>query len=60
MSWVLVIGFAWALLSLPVALLIGRGLRIADRRDQARRTSWVPDFIPANVLASVAASRRQS
>lgn len=53
MSWVLVVAFAWVLLLVPIALVIGRGLRVADRRSLTRRSSLVPDFIPADVLASV-------
>jgi hypothetical protein len=59
MSWLLILGLTWALLALPLALAIGRGSRIADRRDEAaRRSPTVPDFIPADVLAWVDAQRR--
>lgn len=46
----LIIALAWALLALPVALVIGRSLRIADRRALARPVSPVPDFFPAELL----------
>jgi hypothetical protein len=58
MWWILVVALTWTLLALPIALAIGRGLRIADRRDAAaRRLPTVPDYIPADVLASVSARR---
>jgi hypothetical protein len=50
------IGIAWALMALPVALLIGRGLRLADRRDEAARAPRASDFIPVDVMAALAAS----
>ncbi|MFL6097206.1 MAG: hypothetical protein ACJ71Y_17275 [Blastococcus sp.] len=57
MSVLLVIAIAWVALSVPVALLLGRALRVADRREQAASLRpMVPDFIPAEVLASVAAA----
>jgi hypothetical protein len=32
MTWLLVAALGWVLLALPVGLLIGRGIGIADRR----------------------------
>jgi hypothetical protein len=55
MYTLLVIAVLWVALALPVALLIGRGLRIADQRDEAARTSLrVPDFVPADWLGPIA------
>jgi hypothetical protein len=48
------IAVLWVALAVPVALLIGRGLRIADQRDEAARTSLrVPDFVPAEWLSPI-------
>jgi hypothetical protein len=58
MLWLLIIGLAWALLALPLALAIGRGIRIADgHAADANQLGAVPDFIPADVIASVSARR---
>jgi hypothetical protein len=56
MSWVLAIGIAWALLALPMALLTGRGLRLADRRDEAARGPRIPDLVPGDLMAALSAS----
>jgi hypothetical protein len=56
MIFVLAIGIAWVLLALPVALLIGRKLRYADRRELAERPLPIPDFIPAHVLTALSTS----
>jgi len=42
MSWVLLVGIAWALLALPAALLHGRTLCAADRRELAVYAVPVP------------------
>src|SRR3954454_10895156 len=42
MSWVLLVGIAWALLALPAALLLGRTLCAADRRELAVYAVPVP------------------
>jgi hypothetical protein len=31
MSWMLVIGIAWAFFAAPLALLVGRSIRLGDR-----------------------------
>jgi hypothetical protein len=51
MHTLLLIAALWVALAVPVALLIGRGLRIADQRHAAARTSpRTPDFVPAEWL----------
>lgn len=35
MSWMLVVAIAWAVLAVLVASVIGRGIRLADRREAA-------------------------
>ncbi|GAA3180926.1 hypothetical protein GCM10010531_38860 [Blastococcus jejuensis] len=62
MHLLLILALTWTLLSVPVGLMIGRAMRIADRRDAeaTRPSSLVPDFIPDEVLASVAAGRRDA
>jgi len=56
MSWVLAIGIVWALLALPMALLIGRGLRLAGHRDEAARRPRIPDLVPGDLMAALSAS----
>jgi hypothetical protein len=41
MTWLLVAALAWVLLALPLALVLGRGLRMVD--DSASRRSWVDE-----------------
>lgn len=49
-------GFAWLGLSLPVGLLLGGSMRsTGDREPALGGPIVVPDVIPAEVLASVAA-----
>lgn len=60
MTWLVLIAFAWVALALPAGLLLGRGIRIADRRDAAARSdALVPDFIPDELVAAVAAQQRR-
>ncbi|MGY1802941.1 hypothetical protein ACI78T_06645 [Blastococcus sp. SYSU D00922] len=60
MTWLLLVAFAWTAFALPVGLLLGRAMRVADRRDDAARLeSRVPDFIPAEVFVAVAAQQRR-
>ncbi|TFV92698.1 hypothetical protein E4P40_02005 [Blastococcus sp. CT_GayMR20] len=59
MTWLLLVALAWTALALPFGLLLGRGMRVADRRDAVRLQSRIPDFIPAELLAAVAAQQRQ-
>ena len=56
MTLVLLAGIAWAALALPVAFLLGRGLRTADRRCELAGRPPVPNFIPADVFGSLSAS----
>lgn len=46
MTWVLVLGAAWTVLAVLLALVVGRAVRTADRR-QAVDTVLVPGFVPA-------------
>lgn len=48
----LIIALAWTGLALPVALVIGRGLRIADLRELASTPS-VPDLVPTDLSTSL-------
>jgi len=59
MTWLLLIALAWVALALLVGVLLGRSVRLADRR-QAVATATVPDYIPADVLESVASQHRHS
>jgi hypothetical protein len=59
MTWLLLIAIAWVALALPIGLLVASGMRLADQRDQVSRLrTTVPDYIPADVIASVAAQHR--
>ena len=54
MYTLLLIVLLWVALAVPFALLIGRGLRIADQRDGAARASVrIPDFVPAEWLRPI-------
>ena len=35
MTWLVIGGLAWTLLALTVAAVLGRGIRVADKRDRA-------------------------
>lgn len=49
------VAVAWTVLAAPAGLLMGRGMQLADRRDEARqKQSPVPDFIPDEILVAVA------
>lgn len=53
MTSLVIIAVAWTALAAPTGMLIGRGLLVAEHRDQARRTqSPVPDYIPDELLTS--------
>lgn len=50
------VAIAWLSLALPFGVLLGRAMQIADRSGGIASVALsVPDFIPAHVLASVAA-----
>ncbi len=51
MTWVLLGGVAWAACSLPLACLLGRGLRLADERE-ATGHPLVPDYVPDDLLVA--------
>ncbi|WP_236827142.1 MULTISPECIES: hypothetical protein [unclassified Blastococcus] len=51
MTWVLVLGAAWTVLAVLLALAVGRAVRTADRR-QAADAAPVPDFVPAEWAAA--------
>ncbi len=56
MSWVLVVGTAWVVAATPLAVLIGRSVRLADRRQLAQPGLVVPDFVPDDWAASAGGS----
>jgi FlaG/FlaF family flagellin (archaellin) len=41
MNWAMVIAIAWVLAAMPTALLLGRGIRLADHSSRQRRTQVV-------------------
>jgi hypothetical protein len=45
MTWVLLIGVGWLLVALLVGVLIGRGIRLADRKEQDRADVTDPNFV---------------
>ncbi len=57
MSLLLIIGTAWACASVPVALLIGRSVRMANLMDEPRPVAAVPDFVPTDWTTSAAGPR---
>ena len=56
MSLMLILASAWALLAAPVALLIGRSIRLADTME-SRSQLAVPDFVPEHWAWSPTGSR---
>jgi hypothetical protein len=48
----LIAGSAWALLTAPLALLVGRSIRLADQRESTHACPAVPDFVPDDWAAS--------
>jgi hypothetical protein len=46
MSWLLILVCAWAVVGATVALLVGRGIRLADQREAGHGQIAVPDFVP--------------
>jgi len=56
MSWMLILGVAWAGLAAPLALLVGRSIRLADRMQESESGVTVPDFVPEQWTASAAGS----
>ena len=45
MTLILVLGTAWAVVAAPVALIIGRAVRLADAHESGTAAA-VPDFLP--------------
>ena len=56
MTLLLILGCAWALLATPVALLVGRSIRLADTVE-SRSQLAVPDFMPEHWASSPTGSR---
>jgi hypothetical protein len=59
MTWVLLIGAGWLLVALLVGVLIGRGIRLADRKEADGADASDPNFVvdltpPAGAPAIVA------
>ncbi|WP_236836189.1 hypothetical protein [Blastococcus sp. KM273129] len=57
MSGMLMLLSTWAAVALPVALLIGKSVRLADMRGSAPGAWTVPDFMPTEWTMRVAGSR---
>jgi hypothetical protein len=45
MTWVVLIGVGWLVVALLVGVLIGRGIRLADRKEQDRADVTDPNFV---------------
>jgi|1185.fasta_scaffold971497_1 hypothetical protein len=56
MSWILIMGAAWPLLATPLALLVGRSIRLADKRDSSQALLDAPTFVPEQWTSSSARS----
>ena len=48
MTWMLVVGTAWMALALAVAPLVGRSIRLAERKQQPDNPVSVPDYVPVD------------
>jgi hypothetical protein len=48
MTWVLTIVGVWLALALTLGIMVGRGIRMAERRRHLADS--VPDFIPAQIV----------
>ncbi len=46
MTWLLVVGAVWMAFAVPVALLIGRSIRLGDRIEPREGPVGVPDRVP--------------
>jgi hypothetical protein len=57
MSWLLVLTTVWVVASTPLAVLIGRSIRLADRRGTAQTGLVAPAFVPDHWSASAAEPR---
>jgi hypothetical protein len=61
MPLLLLIALAWVALALPLALLVGRVVRMADQREEAARLApTLPDFEPADLLGAASVQRREA
>jgi hypothetical protein len=61
MPLLLLIALAWVALALPVALLVGRGLRMADQREEAARLApTLPNVVQCDLLGAVSVQRREA
>jgi hypothetical protein len=52
MSWLVMVGTAWATVAALLALLLGRTVRFADRMESARLHLLRPDFLPEDRTTS--------
>jgi hypothetical protein len=57
MGWMLIAGSAWALLTAPLALLVGRWIRLADQQESTHAWPAVPDFVPDDWATPMTGSR---
>ena len=57
MSWMLIILVAWAAVAAPLALVIGRTIRLRDVRADLPAHLVAPDFVPAEWTAPTTGSR---
>ena len=58
MTWVLVIGVGWVLLAALVAVVIGRSVRLADKKAAAESSADEPNFVvdPATAPGGIPAA----
>jgi hypothetical protein len=54
MDWLLIAVIVWVSVAPPLALLLGRALRLADHRDRGMNRPAVPDFMPDDWTTSTA------
>lgn len=56
MTALLIVGAAWTAVAVPVAVLIGRSVRVADEAAHALGVR-VPDLVPADWIAETTEAR---
>ena len=45
MSWLWFVGAAWLMLGVLIGVLIGQGIRLADRKEAAANAADTPNFV---------------
>jgi hypothetical protein len=59
MTFLLLVAVAWLVLAVPVGLMLGSALRLADRHHELQRKVITPSFVPRGLFGSTATNMRQ-